>query len=248
MNSPNRWPKKSPGASRCGGSGPFWPASCSAPWRPGLRGLAVRANLSAPAHVPRRIRAKPSASVATKHSRTPAWRPATRAAATLVASASPAAATTAPTSPTTSITVGPAATRVRRLVPTNTARASTAVVCTSALTEPSAAPGRAPSWPPIRTTAAPAATSAAISPRTAIKGPAAYAGQDWRPAAIPASIFARTRTTDCVRQRLRGSDAALQLRDVQPVRGKEAVRLAAWTVGWLVWLLAGPASILHALR
>jgi hypothetical protein len=30
-------------------------------------------------------------------------------------------------------------------------------------------------------------------------------------------------------------------------RGREVVRLAAWTAGWLVWLLAGPASLLHAL-
>jgi hypothetical protein len=30
-------------------------------------------------------------------------------------------------------------------------------------------------------------------------------------------------------------------------RGREAMRLAAWTAGWLVWLLAGPASLLHAL-
>jgi hypothetical protein len=31
-------------------------------------------------------------------------------------------------------------------------------------------------------------------------------------------------------------------------RGREAMRLAAWTAGWLVWLLAGPASLFHALR
>src|SRR5262249_37632892 len=30
-------------------------------------------------------------------------------------------------------------------------------------------------------------------------------------------------------------------------RGREAIRLAAWTAGWLIWLLAGPASLLHAL-
>jgi hypothetical protein len=29
--------------------------------------------------------------------------------------------------------------------------------------------------------------------------------------------------------------------------GREAMRLAAWTAGWLVWLLAGPVSLFHAL-
>ena len=38
-----------------------------------------------------------------------------------------------------------------------------------------------------------------------------------------------------------------QLVPVPLARGREAVRLAAWTAGWLVWLLAGPASLLHAL-
>jgi hypothetical protein len=39
-----------------------------------------------------------------------------------------------------------------------------------------------------------------------------------------------------------------QLVPVSFARGRQVVRLAAWTVGWLIWLLAGPASILHALR
>jgi hypothetical protein len=38
-----------------------------------------------------------------------------------------------------------------------------------------------------------------------------------------------------------------QLVPVPFARGREAVRLAAWTASWLVWLLAGPASLLHAL-
>jgi hypothetical protein len=38
-----------------------------------------------------------------------------------------------------------------------------------------------------------------------------------------------------------------QLVPVPFARGREAVRLAAWTAGWLVWLLAGSASLLHAL-
>jgi hypothetical protein len=40
------------------------------------------------------------------------------------------------------------------------------------------------------------------------------------------------------------------LAQVVPVplaRGREPLRLAAWTAGWLVWLLGGPASFLHAL-
>ena len=49
----------SPGASRCGGSGPCWPASCSARWRRGPHGPAGRAGLSA-ARGPRRTRARPS--------------------------------------------------------------------------------------------------------------------------------------------------------------------------------------------
>ena len=38
-----------------------------------------------------------------------------------------------------------------------------------------------------------------------------------------------------------------QLVPVPFARGREAMRLAAWTAGWLIWLLAGPASLLHAL-
>jgi hypothetical protein len=38
-----------------------------------------------------------------------------------------------------------------------------------------------------------------------------------------------------------------QLVPVPFAPGREAVRLAAWSAGWLVWLLAGPASLLHAL-
>jgi hypothetical protein len=38
-----------------------------------------------------------------------------------------------------------------------------------------------------------------------------------------------------------------QLVPVPFARGREAMRLAAWTAGWLVWLLAGPASLLLAL-
>jgi hypothetical protein len=38
-----------------------------------------------------------------------------------------------------------------------------------------------------------------------------------------------------------------QLVPVPFARGREAMRLATWTAGWLVWLLAGPASLLHAL-
>jgi hypothetical protein len=38
-----------------------------------------------------------------------------------------------------------------------------------------------------------------------------------------------------------------QLVPVPFARGREAMRLAAWTAGWLAWLLAGPASLLHAL-
>ena len=30
-------------------------------------------------------------------------------------------------------------------------------------------------------------------------------------------------------------------------RGREAARLALWTLGWLAWLLGGPVSFLHAL-
>jgi hypothetical protein len=29
-------------------------------------------------------------------------------------------------------------------------------------------------------------------------------------------------------------------------RGQRALRLAGWTLGWLVWLLGGPVSFLHA--
>jgi hypothetical protein len=39
-----------------------------------------------------------------------------------------------------------------------------------------------------------------------------------------------------------------QLVPVPFARGREAVRIAAWTVGWLVWLLVGPDSLVHALR
>jgi hypothetical protein len=38
-----------------------------------------------------------------------------------------------------------------------------------------------------------------------------------------------------------------QLVPVPFARRREAMRLAAWTAGWLVWLLAGPASLLHGL-
>jgi hypothetical protein len=38
-----------------------------------------------------------------------------------------------------------------------------------------------------------------------------------------------------------------QLVPVPFARGRGAMRLAAWTAGWLAWLLAGPASLLHAL-
>ena len=38
-----------------------------------------------------------------------------------------------------------------------------------------------------------------------------------------------------------------QLVPVPVARGRRVVRLTAWQVGWLVWPLAGPASILHDL-
>jgi hypothetical protein len=31
-------------------------------------------------------------------------------------------------------------------------------------------------------------------------------------------------------------------------RGQQPVRLLLWTIGWLAWLLGGPASLLHAFK
>jgi len=170
MNSRCLWPLPSHAANRCVAWGPFSPArySASSGWEP-----------PGPAG---RTRAELSAGVPTRLSRINAWRPAGRATKTPASSAEAAgttsvalrgravAAVIARIWPTTSTTAEAAAPLVPTLVPTRMARVFGESAFTYAPKALSIATGHAFPCIRIRTTAAPAETSAPHRPRTATGG------------------------------------------------------------------------------